>query len=191
MKRCLTSGFSRGVAAAVAGVAMALSPTAWAALDIGDNAPKFTAQAALAGKVISYSLAEQLSAGAVVVYFFPMSFTEGCSLEARQFAEAIDSFKAAGASVIGVSRDDIESQKKFSATECRGKFPVASDADQKIMKSFDAVWPARPEYANRMSYVITPDGKVLYQFTSLNPAKHVENTLNAVTAWRKTQTSVK
>ncbi len=156
-----------------------------AALDLGEAAPKFTTQAALAGRVLNYSLAEQLAAGPVVVYFFPMSFSEGCSIEARQFAEAIDSFKAVGATVIGISRDDIESQKKFSMTECRGKFPVAADVDQSIMKSYDAVLASRPEFANRISYVVTPDGKVLYQYTSLNPAKHVQNTLTALKAWRQ------
>ena len=159
---------------------------ATAALDIGESAPKFTAQAAVAGQVVSFSLAEQLGRGPVVVYFFPASFSEGCSMEAHEFAEAIDGFKAAGATVIGVSRDDIETQKKFSASVCQGKFAVASDADQSIMKSYDAVLTSRPEFANRVSYVIAPDGKIIYQYTSLNPAKHVANTLNAIKTWQKT-----
>ena len=97
----------------------------------------------------------------------------------------MEGFKAAGATVIGVSRDDIETQKKFSSSVCQGKFPVAADADQSIMKSYDAVLASRPDYANRVSYVVTPDGKILYQYTSLNPAKHVANTLNAIQTWRK------
>ena len=140
----------------------------------------------MAGQVVSFSLAEQLGRGPVVVYFFPASFSEGCSMEAHEFAEAIDGFKAAGATVIGVSRDDIETQKKFSASVCQGKFAVASDADQSIMKSYDAVLTSRPEYANRVSYVIAPDGRIIYQYTSLNPAKHVTNTLNAIKNWQKT-----
>jgi peroxiredoxin len=85
-----------------------------------------------------------------------------------------------------VSRDDLDTQKKFSVQECRGKFPVASDADQSIMKAYDAVLHYRPDYANRVSYVIAPNGKIIYQYTSLNPMKHVSNTLAALRTWAKT-----
>ncbi|MBK9235472.1 MAG: peroxiredoxin [Rhodoferax sp.] len=156
-----------------------------AALDVGEVAPQFTAQAALAGTVIRYSLAEQLQKGPVVLYFFPLAFSADCSIEANKFAEAIEDYRALGASVIGVSRDDIETQKKFSVSECRGKFAVAADVDQSIMKSYDAVLFFRSEYANRVSFVISPQGKVIYHFKSLNPAKHVENTLRALKSWRE------
>ncbi len=157
--------------------------TAFAALDLGEKAPDFTAQAALAGQVFQYSLHQELAKGPVVLYFFPMAFSEGCSIEAHNFAEAIPEFKALGASVIGVSRDEIDVQKRFSVSACRGKFAVAADPDQSIMKSYDAVLTLRPEYANRVSYVITPDGKVAYQYTSLNSDKHVEKVLGALREW--------
>jgi peroxiredoxin len=51
------------------------------------------------------------------------------------------------------------------------------------MKSFDAVMQTRPEYANRVSYVIAPNGTVVFQYMSLNPTKHVENTLAALRNW--------
>lgn len=163
-------------------VLAASSPAGFAALDVGTAAPKFTAQVALAGVVKSFSLSDELAKGPVVLYFFPASFSMACSIEARNFAEAVDEFKSYGATVIGVSRDDIETQKKFSVSDCRGKFAVASDADQSIMKAYDAVLSLRPDYANRVSYVIAPDGKIVYQYTSLNPAKHVGNTLDVVKA---------
>lgn len=121
----------------------------------------------------------------MVLNFFPLAFSEGCSIEAHNFAEAIEQYGALGATVIGVSRDDIETQKKFSVSECRGKFAVASDVDQSIMKSYDAVLFFRSDYANRVSFVISPAGKVIYQYNSLNPAKHVSNTLNALKSWRE------
>lgn len=158
---------------------------AMAALDIGESAPKFTAQAALGGNVLKYTLADELSKGPVVLYFFPSAFSAGCSMEAHDFAEALDDYKALGATVIGISRDDIETQKKFSIQECRGKFPVASDADQSIMKAYDAVLFFRSDYANRVSYVIAPNGKIIYQYSSLNPVKHVANTLTALKSWLK------
>src|SRR4051794_34861000 len=84
-------------------IAAALTPPAFAALDIGDPAPKFTATAALGGKTFQYSLAEQLAKGPVVVYFFPAADSNDCSIEAHAFAEAIDQFTGLGATVIGVS----------------------------------------------------------------------------------------
>jgi hypothetical protein len=88
----------------------------------------------------------------------------------------------------GRMRNDIEIRKRFSASECREQFPVAADPDQRTMKSYDAVLAIRSDYANRVSYVIEPGGKIVYQYTSLNPAKHVENTLNALKSWRKSGT---
>jgi peroxiredoxin len=73
-------------------------------------------------------------------------------------------------------------------SECRSKFAVASDADGSIMKSYDAVLAMHPEYANRTSYVISPEGKVLYAYTDMNPDKHVENTLAAVQKWADAHT---
>jgi thioredoxin-dependent peroxiredoxin len=160
-----------------------LATPSYAALDIGEAAPNFTTSAALGGKVFQYSLAESLSKGPVVLYFFPAAFSVGCSIEAHEFAEAIDKFQALGATVIGVSGDDIETLGKFSVQTCQGKFPVASDTTQGIMKSYDAVLTLRPEYANRVSYVIAPNGSVVYNYQSLNPSRHVEKTLSALRDW--------
>ena len=164
-------------------LSLSLAAPAWAALDIGDAAPNFTTDAALGGRVFKFSLAESLAKGPVVLYFFPAAFSEGCSIEAHEFAEAIDRFKALGATVIGVSGDDIDTLGKFSVQTCQGKFPVASDTSQGIMKSYDAVLTLRPEYANRVSYVIAPNGSVVYNYQSLNPSRHVENTLAALRSW--------
>jgi len=161
--------------------------SAWAALDIGDKAPDFTAPAALAGKEYKFSLAESLAKGPVVLYFFPAAFTSGCSAEAHEFAEATEKFSALGATVIGVSTDDIGTQLKFSTQACQGKFPVASDANKSVIKSYDAAMMLMPDYANRVSYVITPDRSIIYSYQSLNPSKHVTNTLAALQDWEKTR----
>ena len=156
----------------------------YAALDIGERAPDFAIQAALDGKVYKFSLAEALKKGPVVLYFFPAAFSEGCSVEAHEFAEANAEYAALGASVVGVSADDIDTLSKFSVQACQSKFPVASDATRSVMKSFDAVMQTRPEYANRISYVIAPDGSIVYHYMSLNPTKHVEKTLGALKSWQ-------
>ena len=163
----------------------ALCLPARAALDVGDTAPNFTVPAALGGKTFQYNLAEALAKGPVVLYFFPAAFSEGCSIEAHQFAEAVDKYAALGASVIGVSGDDLELITRFSVQVCQGKFPVAADEKKVVIKAFDAAMQTRPEYANRISYVIAPGGKVVYSYLSLNPNKHVEKTLDALAQWVK------
>lgn len=157
--------------------------SAHAALNTGTMAPSFVTQASLGGKVFTYSLVDALKKGPVVLYFYSAAFTPGCTIEAHDFAEATERYQALGATVIGVSHDDIEKLNRFSVSECRGKFPVAADPDQRIMKSYDAVLSARPEYANRTSYVISPSGEIIYAYTDLQPDKHVENTLSALRKW--------
>jgi len=158
---------------------------AWAALDVGEKAPDFSVPAALAGKEYKFSLAETLAKGPVVLYFFPAAFSPGCSAEAHEFAEATSRFEALGATVIGVSTDDIETQVKFSTQACQGKFAVASDSGKTVIKSYDAAMMIMPDYANRVSYVIAPDHSIVYNYQSLNPSKHVEKTLAALRDWEK------
>lgn len=167
--------------------AIALGPVidlASAALAVGAPAPDFTAQAALGGKTFTFSLAEALKKGPVVLYFYPKAFTKGCTIEAHNFAEASEKFQALGATLIGMSNDDIETLKDFSVKECRNKFAVAADAGARIMKQYDAAMFLMPDRADRISYVISPEGRVIYTYASLSPDNHVENTLRAVEQWR-------
>jgi peroxiredoxin len=129
-------------------------------------------------------LADALKKGPVVLYFYPAAFTSGCTEEAHEFADAVPQFQALGATVIGVSQDGIEKLKKFSVSECRSKFPVASDGTGKISKDYDAVLIGFLGYSNRTSYVILPDGHIDYAYTAMNPSEHVGNTLAAVKKWR-------
>jgi peroxiredoxin Q/BCP len=164
-------------------MAASVAMPAHAALNIGGMAPNFVTQASLGGKVFTYSLADALKKGPVVLYFYPAAFTPGCTIEAHDFADAIEKYQALGATVIGVSHDGIEKLNRFSVSECRSKFPVAADPDQSIMKSYDAILAANPEYANRTSYVIAPGGEIIYTYTAMQPDKHVENTLDALRKW--------
>jgi len=173
----------RSLMTAVVATALFTVPT-FAALPDGTKAPDFSTQASLAGKAFNFSLAKALKKGPVVLYFYPAAFTPGCTIEAHEFAEATPKFQALGATVIGVSHDPIEKLNKFSVSECRNKFAVASDADGSIMKNYDAVLAAKPEYANRTSYVIAPTGEIIYSYTELKPDQHVENTMAAVKKWQ-------
>src|ERR1700684_4517733 len=161
MHRNLALALSFGLAAPV-----------FAALAPGAQAPDFTTQATLAGKPFTFSLAAALKKGPVVLYFYPAAFPPGCTVEAHEFAEATEKFKALGATVIGVSHDPIDTLNKFSVSECRNKFAVASDADLRITKAYDARLLIT-SYSNRTSYVIAPDGRIIYEYSALNPDKHV------------------
>jgi len=183
-------------------IATALLAGAWtlpalAALPQGSAAPDFTAQASLAGKEFKFALKDALKKGPVVVYFYPSAFTGGCNLQAHTFAENMDKFKAAGASVIGVSEDSITRLNAFSSDPqyCAGKLPVASDADGKIAKSYDIkVFDARPGmkdsrgvdidhgFAERTTFIVTPDGKVAATIggMQMSPTDNVAKSLETV-----------
>jgi thioredoxin-dependent peroxiredoxin len=168
---------------------LAIGPTlgaadAWAALPVGEKAPDFSAQAALDGKQFTFSLADALKRGPVVVYFYPAAFTKGCTIEAHEFAASMPDFQTEGASVIGVSEDKIETLDRFSVSACQGRFPVAADSGGSIAKSFDAQMPGASAYASRTSYAIAPDGTVLESYSARDPDGHVRKTLDAVKAFR-------
>ena len=165
-------------------LALAAVPAlASAALPVGAKAPDFATQVSLAGKPMPFSLAQALRRGPVVLYFYPAAFTSGCTVEAHAFADATDKFKALHATVIGVSHDPIDKLDKFSVSECRNKFAVGS-ATPATITAYDVVLPVKPSISNRTSYVIAPDGTVIYAYSAMDPAGHVTGTMQAVKAWR-------
>jgi thioredoxin-dependent peroxiredoxin len=166
-----------------------------AALKPGDSAPQFTAQASLAGKDFRFSLKKALAKGPVVVYFYPSAYTGGCDLQAHTFAVNHDKFTAAGASIIGVSLDSIQRLNDFSADPnfCAGKFPTASNADGKIDKSYDLKIQQGPAglkdvrgvlighaFAQRVTFIVTPDGRIADTIGGVAPDKNVEQALATV-----------
>lgn len=176
-------------------VAFSIAVPCAAALESGAAAPMFTGQASLAGKPQSYSLGDALKKGPVVVYFYPSAFTGGCDLEAHTFAEDMDQFTKAGATVVGVSLDSIARLNDFSADPqyCAGKLPVVSDADGSIAKSYDvAVSPGETGakdvrgveighgFAKRTTFVVAPDGKITAVLAGIKPDEHVAQALAEV-----------
>ena len=156
---------------------------ALAALPVGATAPDFATQGALAGKPFSFSLKQALKKGPVVLYFYPKAFTSGCTIEAHEFAEATPEFNKLGATVIGMSGDDLDTLKRFSTEECRDKFAVATAATD-VIKSYDVALPVVASRSNRTSYVIAPDGKIVFVYSAMAPEGHVSGTLNAVKKWK-------
>lgn len=176
---------------AIAAVLLTLfSTSALAALKPGDGAPAFTIEAAQAGKDFSFSLRQALEKGPVILYFYPKSFTSVCTVEAHEFAEAMEEFAVLGASVIGVSSDKIATQREFSSKECRDKFPVGADPEFKVINAYDAAFKipvAGAMFANRISYVIAPDGKILSVVDDSGATTHIQNALAVVKRWRDAQ----
>jgi len=165
---------------------LALPAAAPAALAIGAPAPQFTAQASLAGKPFDFVLKDALKKGPVVLYFFPAAFTPGCTIEASQFAEATAEFNALGATVIGMSADPIDKLNRFSQEACRNKFAVGS-ATPAIISGYDVPLKAKAGLTGRTSYVIAPNGKIVFVHSEMSPAGHVRGTLDAVRSFRSTK----
>jgi len=192
MNRYITAAFAASI----------LALPAMAALKSGDVAPDFKTKASLAGNTFDFSLAEALKKGPVVVYFYPAAYTGGCNVEAHTFAQNKEKFDAAHATIIGVSGDSIERLNEFSADPqyCAGKFPVASDPEGVIGKSFNLAVKVRegePSYRDtrgvlldnkvgmeRTTFVITPDSKIVATFSSaedkIKPNEHAEKSLELV-----------
>ena len=180
----------------IAGLALTalLAAPAFAALAPGAAAPDFSLPAALAGKDFTFDLAAALKKGPTVVYFYPKAFTSGCSAEAHEFAENMDNFKAMGASVIGVSGDNIEALEKFSTASCGSKFPVAADPNGEVIAKYDvslkmpgaSTMLKMDHPSDRTSFLVAPDGKVIATYSAMDASKHVSTMLAALKTWRET-----
>jgi thioredoxin-dependent peroxiredoxin len=183
------------LACVFASIASALASPALAALKDGDSAPDFSIPASFNGKASTFSLKDQLKNGPVVVYFYPSAYTGGCNIQAHTFAVKVDQFKAAGATVVGVSLDSITRLNEFSKDPdfCAGKIAVASDADGKVAKAYDlnvreAVAGRKDTrgadidhgFAERTTFVVTPDGKIFKTIGGVSPTANVEQALDAV-----------
>ena len=188
----------------ISGLLLFINPYSFAqskALSKGSKAHMFTSKASMAGNEFNFSLKEALDKGPVVVYFYPSAYTGGCDLEAHTFAEMKDKFTAAGATIIGVSADDIERLKSFSSHPdyCAGKFPVASDAEGKIAASYGLELSPPKEGAKdvngheithgfipRTTFVINKNDEIVAVFSSatdhISPDEHVKKSLEIVTS---------
>jgi peroxiredoxin len=187
----------------ILGLSLFINPHSFAQMKVlskGSKAPMFTSKASMAGNEFDFSLKEALDKGPVVLYFYPAAYTGGCDLEAHTFAEMKDKFTAAGATIIGVSADDIERLKSFSSHPdyCAGKFPVASDAGGKIAAMYGLEVTPPKEGAKdvtgeqithgfipRTTFVINRNDEIVAVFSSetdhISPDEHVKKSLEIVT----------
>jgi thioredoxin-dependent peroxiredoxin len=163
---------------------IAIAQPLGAALPVGAKAPDFRTTGALAGKPFKMHLKDQLRHGPLVLYFYPKAFTKGCTLEAKAFADAMPEFRKAGARVVGMSADDLDTLKRFSTEACRSKFPVAI-ASADTIKAYDVVLKQKPEWTDRTSYVIDRKGRIVMVHSDLDWKDHVAKTLAAVKSLKR------
>jgi peroxiredoxin Q/BCP len=148
----------------------------------GDEAPAFELESD-AGKRVKLS---DYRGRSVVVYFYPRDSTPGCTREAIAFSEALGRLAAAGASVVGISRDSVKSHCSFRDKHAL-KVPLLSDPDLAAHKAFGA-WGEKTLYGRKMegtirsTFVVGPDGKIAKVFPSVKVDGHVEQVLAALGA---------
>lgn len=144
-------------------------------LQAGDDAPDFTLDT-IEGSV---TLADELSTAeqGVIVYFYPKAMTPGCTTEACDFRDNVNSFKAAGYTVIGISSDPIDSLIKFSEKESLN-YTLASDQDKRVMKEYGAYgmkmnYGKEVEGVIRSTIVVGKDGNVVHSAYNVKATGHV------------------
>ena len=113
----------------------------------------------------------------IVLYFYPRDETPGCTVEAKAFQSHGAEFAAAGAVVLGVSRDSRERHERFAA-HCGLEFPLLSDSDGAVVEAYGAKGLLLG--TARVTYVIDPLGKVRAAFSFLSPRRHVAEALRLV-----------
>ncbi len=153
-----------------------------AALAIGARAPDFTVAGMQGPTTVTVKLSELLGKGPVVVFFFPSVFTGGSAEECHEFADNIDKFSAAGAAVVGMSRDADDALARFSAQDCAGKISIAS-ADLSLVTGFDVNDNAN--FATRTTYVVAPSGSIVFVDDDDDYSAHVKKTLSFVQSMKR------
>jgi peroxiredoxin Q/BCP len=163
-------------------LSMAFATSASAALAVGAQAPEFSTAGAQGGTAMSIDLSELLKTGPVVIFFFPSVFIGDSAAEGHEFADYIDKFRAAGASVVGMSREPVDALARFSTEECAGKFPMAW-AGPEIVAGYDV--NDNSNFVTRTTYVIAPTGKIAFVHDDDDYRGHVKNTLAFVQGMKR------
>lgn len=151
-------------------------------LQAGENAPDFTLPRDGGGEITLSGLRPQK----VVLYFYPRDDTPGCTTEAVDFTRLADEFRQAGATVIGVSKDDVARHDKFVAKHDLGVI-LASDADSDVCERY-GVWGEKQMYGKtfmgitRATFLIDGTGRIARVWPKVKVEGHAEEVLEAVRA---------
>jgi thioredoxin-dependent peroxiredoxin len=146
------------------------------AITLGDTAPDFTLDSQTGAKVTLSSFKGQK---AVVLFFYPKDDTPGCTVESCTFRDSYSDFQAAGAEVIGISGDSVDSHQKF-ASKHNLPYTLVSDANNQVRKAY-GVPATLGLLPGRVTYVIDKAGIVRHVFNSqFNPTQHVAEALRVL-----------
>jgi peroxiredoxin Q/BCP len=147
-------------------------------LAAGGMAPDFTATAHDGSQVHLAAL----RGSPVVLYFYPKDETPGCIAEAESFRDELPDLTSAGAKVIGISLDSLDSHRAFAASHGIN-FPLVSDADGAIAASFGV--STQGGFAERTTFVIGPDGTIARVFPRVRVSGHIDEVRTALAAIAK------
>jgi peroxiredoxin Q/BCP len=150
----------------------------------GARAPAFSLAASTGAKVKLSDFEDQI----LVLYFYPRDSTPGCTVEAQEFTAALPRLKKLGATVLGVSKDSIESHCRFRDKYDLG-FPLLSDPDGVTLEKYGA-WGEKVLYGKKSlgiirSTVIIKDGKIARHFAKVKVKGHVDQVVEAVAELRQ------
>jgi peroxiredoxin Q/BCP len=155
---------------------MAVEESVQGKLKVGDQAPDFSLPNQ-SGDIVN--LRDFVGKKIVVLYFYPKDFSSGCTAEACTFRDNYEVFKEAGAEVIGVSSQSVDSHKRFALVNML-PFTLLSDESGKVRELYGAT-SAFGLVAGRVTYVIDKKGIIRHIFSSqLNPKKHIEEALRII-----------
>lgn len=147
----------------------------------GDSVPKFELLDS-EGKSVKSS---DLKGKKYVIYFYPKDFTPGCTTEADEFTKDYNKFKKVGIEIVGISKDDVESHKKF-CQKMKIPYILLADTGTDVAKKF-GVWGKKKfmgkEYMGiiRSTFLVDEKGKIFKAFPKVKPAGHAKEVLEAFT----------
>jgi thioredoxin-dependent peroxiredoxin len=146
----------------------------------GSKAPAFNLPASTGASIKLADYKDQI----VVLYFYPKDNTPGCTVEAQEFRDAVPALKKLGATVLGVSKDSVESHCKFR-DKYDLSFPLLSDKEGKVLEAYGA-WGEKNMYGKKMmgiirsTVVIGKDGKVVKHWPKVSVKGHVAAVVESV-----------
>ena len=145
-------------------------------LEIGSLAPDFETETYGAEKV---RLSDFYSKGAVVLYFYPMNNTPGCTKEACSLRDTEDELASLGVQILGVSTDGIRSHEKFR-DKFSLNFPLLSDKSREIVDLYGVRRKFFPLVARRTTFLIEKGGRIAYIWYKVDSSSHAEEILDKV-----------